>query len=75
MDDGNAGGVTVTLNAAEWQFLVTVLRASTVIMNTLMALERSMPGAVELPVSADAAANMVVLANRIEEQTGAAPTD
>jgi hypothetical protein len=69
--DGEAPcNLTVTLDAAEWQFLITVLRASTCMLNALLALQHSLPDAIELPITADAVVNVVALANRIEEQTG-----
>jgi hypothetical protein len=48
--------------------LIHVLRASTSMLNALLALEQSMPDAMELPITADAVVNVVALANRIEEQ-------
>ncbi len=60
--------LTVTLDAAEWRFLINVLRASTSMLNALLALQHTMPDAIELPITADAVANVVTLADRIEEQ-------
>jgi hypothetical protein len=60
--------LTVTLDAAEWQFLVNVLRASTSMLNALLALQHTMPDAIELPITADAVANVFALADRIESQ-------
>jgi len=79
MEGGAPRTFTVTLDAAEWQFLIAVLRASTGLVNALLALGHSMPDALELPITPEAVANMMILADRIEEQTRPAaarpPTD
>jgi hypothetical protein len=69
MDGEAPRNLTITLDAAEWQFPITVLRASTSMLNALLALQHSMPDAIELPITADAVANVIALADRIEEQT------
>ena len=61
--------LSVTFEADEWRFLVTVLRAATSMLHTLMAVQHYTPDSIELPITADAVANVTVMADRIEQQT------
>ncbi|HLK69889.1 MAG TPA: hypothetical protein VKU19_40950 [Bryobacteraceae bacterium] len=59
---------SVTLRADEWEFLITVLRASTRMLNSLLALQRSLPDAIDLPITGDAVAKVSAMADRIAAQ-------
>jgi len=68
MDGAARKAVTLTLDATECDFLITVLRASGSILNTLKALHSSLPDTLPLPLSTDAIVNILALADRIEQQ-------
>jgi hypothetical protein len=60
--------ITITLDPSEGQFLVTVLKASAAVLTAVMALEQSFPGLSPPPISADAIANITILAGKIAAQ-------
>jgi len=61
--------VTVTLEEAEWQFLVTVLRSAPTILQSLAVAGKALPEPVRLPIDDEMLANVRQLAERISAQT------
>jgi len=63
------GMVTVTLDATEWQFLVTTLEGTTAILQSLAAVRDALPGGLRLPITTDMMVNITALTGRIKDQT------
>lgn len=61
--------ITVELEKAEWQFLVTVLRSTPRILQSLAAAGEALPEPVQLPIDEEMLANVRELAERISAQT------
>jgi hypothetical protein len=59
---------TVTLEAIEWQFLVTTLQGTTAILKSLSAVRDALPGGLQLPITTEMIVNITALAERIESQ-------
>jgi hypothetical protein len=60
--------VTIELDRTEYEFLLTVLRSTGEILNTLMALQTSMPTSELPPLKLEAMVAIAALAERIERQ-------
>jgi len=60
------GPVTITLEAAEYHYLLTVLRSSSHILHAITKLQEALPEALDLGLKFEAIEQIDVLANRIE---------
>jgi hypothetical protein len=63
--------VSVTLDASEWQFLVTTLRGTATILKALGAVQDALPKGPQLPITTEMIVNNTAVADRIESQTAA----
>lgn len=59
--------LTVTLEATEWQFLVTTLQGTSAILKALAVLQGTLPD-FQLPITPDMIVNIGALTERIENQ-------
>jgi hypothetical protein len=59
--------LAVTLEATEWQFLVTTLQGTSAMLKALAVLKDTLPG-FQLPITSDMIINIVGLTERIEDQ-------
>ena len=69
MDSETTEAITITLDASEAQFLLTILKASGSILTAIMSLQESLPGLSPPPIGTDAIAKIAMLAESIEHQT------
>jgi hypothetical protein len=60
--------VEVTLDATEWQFLVTTLRGTTSMLKALAALRDALPDGFQLPITTEMIVNTASLTEKIEGQ-------
>ncbi len=63
--------ITITLDAAEWQFLITTLTSTGAILRALATLRDAMPDSFRVPITADAIIGVAALVEKIESQMGA----
>ena len=61
--------LTVTLEATEWQFLVTTLQGTSAILKALAVLQGTIPD-FHLSITPDMIVKIGVLTERIEDQVG-----
>ena len=59
---------TVTLEAPEWQLLITTLQGTIAMMNALAAIQGALLMVPRLPITTDMIVNITCLAERIETQ-------
>ena len=59
--------LAVTLDATEWQFLITTLKGTATMLKALSALRDALPE-FQLPVSTDMIVNIVGITESIENQ-------
>jgi hypothetical protein len=69
MSNQHQGGVAVTLDPAEWQFLITTLTGTGAMLRALVTLREAMPDSFQVPITSDAIANIMALCHKIERQT------
>jgi hypothetical protein len=65
--------IAVTLDAAEWQFLVTILKGTGAMLSALTTLQSAMPDQFQIPITADTIVNIGALVERVERQVHFAP--
>jgi hypothetical protein len=68
------GGIAVTLDPAEWQFLITTLNSSSAMLRALFTLREAMPDSFQVPITSGAIVNIMALAEKIEAQTKSGPS-
>ena len=59
--------ITITLEHAEYHFLLTVLRASANILHAMAGLKKTLPDAIDLAITPEVIQDIGVLADRIEQ--------
>jgi hypothetical protein len=59
--------ITVTLDATEWQFLITTLKGTAAMLKALSGLRDAVPD-FQLPISTDMIANIVGVTESVENQ-------
>jgi len=66
LPEAGAGPVTITLEAAEFHYLLTVLRSSSHILHAITKLQETLPEAIDLGIKFAAIEEISALADRIE---------
>jgi hypothetical protein len=69
------GGVAVTLDPVEWQFLITALNGTSAMLRALFTLREAMPDSFQVPITSGAIVDIMALAEKIEAQTKSGPPD
>jgi hypothetical protein len=67
MDSETTEGLTITLDLTEAKFLLTILKASSEILTTIMSLQQSMPG-LSAPITTDTIVNIAALTEKVRDQ-------
>jgi hypothetical protein len=67
LQENTAGPVTITLEAVEFHYLLTVLRSSSHILHAITKLQETLPEALDLGIKLQAIDEIDALADRIEK--------